>query len=73
MTAKLGLSVLCKGDNLILVGLFGGSLDFSLVTIPLKALTIQVVNTKTYREMMELLQLAEKGIIKPIIFKPYSL
>ena len=35
-TANLGLSVLRKRGNLVLVGLFGGSLELSLVTIPLR-------------------------------------
>jgi propanol-preferring alcohol dehydrogenase len=40
-TAKLGISVLRKRGNLVLVGLFGGSMELSLVTIPLKSITIQ--------------------------------
>ena len=40
-TAKTALAVLRKRGNLVLVGLFGGSIDLSFVTIPLKSLTIQ--------------------------------
>ena len=39
-TVKLDLSVIRKRGNIVLVGLFGGSIDLSLVTIPLKAITI---------------------------------
>lgn len=72
-TAKMGLAVLRKRGNLVLVGLFGGSLDISLVTIPLKAITIQGAYTGNYNDMLELIELAKKGIIKPVISKRYSL
>ncbi len=72
-TAKLGLSVLRKRGNLVLVGLFGGSLELSLVTIPLKSITIQGAYTGNYNDMVELLDLTRKGTINPIITKHYSL
>lgn len=72
-TAKTGIGVLRKRGNLVLVGLFGGALDISLVTIPLKALTIQGAYTGNYDDMVELLELAKKGVINPIISKRYSL
>ncbi|MCA9812378.1 MAG: alcohol dehydrogenase catalytic domain-containing protein [Nitrosarchaeum sp.] len=72
-TAKLGLSVLRKRGNLVLVGLFGGSIEMSLVTIPLKSITIQGAYTGNYNDMVELLELAKKGTINPIISKRYSL
>ena len=72
-TAKTGISVLRKRGNLVLVGLFGGSLDVSLVTIPLKAITIQGAYTGNYDDMVELIELAKKGKINPVISKRYSL
>ena len=72
-TAKMGLSVLRKRGNLVLVGLFGGSLDISLVTIPLKSITIQGAYTGNFEDMKELVELAKKGSISPIISKRYSL
>ena len=72
-TAKLGLSVLRKRGNLILVGLFGGSIELSLVTIPLKSITIQGAYTGNYDDMVELLGLARKGTINPVISKRYTL
>lgn len=72
-TAKLGLSVLRKRGNLILVGLFGGSIELSLVTIPLKSIIIQGAYTGNYNDMVELLSLARKGTINPVISKRYSL
>jgi len=72
-TVKTGLAVLRKRGNLVLVGLFGGSLELSLVTIPLKSITIQGAYTGNYTDMVELLALARKGTINPVISKRYSL
>lgn len=72
-TAKTGLGVLRKRGNLILVGLFGGSMPLSLVTIPLKSITIQGAYTGNYSDMVELIELAKKGVIKPVISKRYSI
>ncbi|HSB50718.1 MAG TPA: alcohol dehydrogenase [Nitrosopumilaceae archaeon] len=72
-TAKTGVTVLRKRGNLVLVGLFGGSLEISLVTIPLKAITIQGAYTGNYNDMIELIKLAKKGVIKPVISKRYSI
>lgn len=72
-TAKMGISVLRKRGNLVLVGLFGGSLELSLVTVPLKAIMIQGAYTGNYADMVKLLELAKKGIINPIVSKHYPL
>ena len=47
-TVKLDLSVIRKRGNIILVGLFGGAVDLPLVSIPLKAITIQGAYTGNY-------------------------
>jgi propanol-preferring alcohol dehydrogenase len=72
-TAKLGLAVLRKRGNLVLVGLFGGSIEMSLVTIPLKSIIIQGAYTGNYTDMVELMDLARKGVINPMISKRYFL
>ncbi|MDX1440967.1 MAG: alcohol dehydrogenase [Nitrosopumilaceae archaeon] len=72
-TVKTALAVLRKRGNLVLVGLFGGSLEISLVTIPLKSITIQGAYTGNYNDMVELIELARKGVIKPVISKRYPL
>ena len=72
-TAKLDFAILRKRGNLVLVGLFGGSFALSLVTIPLKSITIQGAYTGNYTDMVELLTLARKGILNPIISKRYTL
>ena len=72
-TVKMGLAVIRKRGTLVLVGLFGGSIDLSLVSVPLKAITIQGAYTGNYNDMLELLGLAKRGVINPIISKRYSL
>jgi propanol-preferring alcohol dehydrogenase len=72
-TAKMALAVLRKRGNLVLVGLFGGSIELSLVTIPLKSIIIQGAYTGNYSDMVELLNLAKKGVINPMISKRYPL
>ena len=72
-TAKTGIAALRKRGNLVLVGLFGGSMELSLVTIPLKAITIQGAYTGNYKDLVELVELAKKGTIKQVISQRYSL
>ena len=72
-TASIGLAVLRKRGSLVLVGLFGGSLSISLVTIPLKSITIQGAYTGSYADMVELIGLARQGVINPRITKRYAL
>lgn len=72
-TAKLDFAILRKRGNLVLVGLFGGSIELSLVTIPLKSLVIQGAYTGNYTDMVELLDLARRKVIDPIISQRYSL
>ena len=72
-TVKLDLSIIRKRGNIVLVGLFGGAVDLPLVSIPLKAITIQGAYTGNYSDLVELVDLAKKGIVKPIVSKRYAL
>ena len=72
-TVTLDLSVIRKRGNIILVGLFGGSVDLPLVSVPLKAITIQGAYTGNYKDMVELIELAKQGVINPIVSKHYTL
>ncbi|MGD8917834.1 MAG: alcohol dehydrogenase [Nitrosopumilaceae archaeon] len=72
-TVKVDIEVLPKRGNLVLVGLFGGSIKIPLVNFPLKAITIQGAYTGSYQDLVELTDLAEKNLIKPIATKKYSL
>jgi len=72
-TVKMDLSLIRKRGNIILVGLFGGAVEIPLVSIPLKAITIQGAYTGNYNDMVELIKLAQDGVINPIVSKRYSL
>ena len=72
-TVKMNLAVIRKRGNMVLVGLFGGSVDLPLVSIPLKAITIQGAYTGNYNDMVELIELAQRGVINPIVSKHYTL
>lgn len=72
-TVKMGLAVIRKRGTLTLVGLFGGSIELPLVSVPLKAITIQGAYTGNYNDMIELLNLAKRGVINPVISKRYTL
>ena len=66
-TVKMDLSLIRKRGNIILVGLFGGSVELPLVSVPLKAITIQGAYTGNYNDMVELIGLAQRGVINPIV------
>ncbi len=72
-TASLALEILRKRGRLVPVGLFGGSIELSLVSIPLRA--IQIIGSYTGRldDLYELVALAERGVIKSIISKRFTL
>ena len=72
-TVKMDLSLIRKRGNIILVGLFGGSVELPLVSVPLKAITIQGAYTGNYNDMIELIKLAQRGVINPIVSKHYKL
>ena len=72
-TVKMDLSLIRKRGNIILVGLFGGSVELPLVSVPLKAITIQGAYTGNYNDMVELINLAQRGVINPIVSKHYKL
>ena len=72
-TVKMNLSLIRKRGNIILVGLFGGAVELPLVSVPLKAITIQGAYTGNYNDMIELIKLAQDGVIKPIVSKHYTL
>ncbi|MDA7960385.1 MAG: alcohol dehydrogenase [Nitrosopumilus sp.] len=72
-TVGMALKALGKRGTLVLVGLFGGSFELPLVTVPLRSLTIQGAYTGSYAEMAELVSLAENGAIRTVVTKRYGL
>jgi len=72
-TAALALDVVRKRGTVVMVGLFGGSFELPLVSVPLRAITIQGAYTGTYADMVELIGLARKGAIRPVVSRRYPL
>lgn len=65
-TATLGFASLRKGGRLILVGLYGGEIPLSLVAVVQRALTIVGSNVGTVEELKAAVELARRGLLKPI-------
>lgn len=72
-TASLGFRLLGHEGRLIVVGLAGGAVQLPLPMFPL--LGAQVIGnfTGTLAEMVELVELARKGIIAPVVTGSYRL
>ncbi len=73
-TASLALASVRKGGRVVLVGLYGGEIPISLVTIVQRALTIVGSNVGTVAELKETVELARQGKLKkiPIECRPLS-
>lgn len=65
-SATLALSGIRKGGKVILVGLYGGEIPLSLVSVVQRALTIRGSNVGTVAELKEVVKLAREGKLKPI-------
>lgn len=65
-TANLALCALRKGGKLILVGLFGGEITFSIASTILRSITVQGSHLGSVEELQAVVTLAREGKIKPI-------
>jgi len=61
-----GLGCLRKGGQICVVGLFGGSIDIPLVSLPSRAIRITGVFVGSLTEFRELLALAVEARVKPL-------
>jgi D-arabinose 1-dehydrogenase-like Zn-dependent alcohol dehydrogenase len=68
------MSGIRKGGRVILVGLYGGEIPISLVSIVQRALTIQGSSVGTVAELKQVIELARNGKLKqiPIEKRPLS-
>jgi propanol-preferring alcohol dehydrogenase len=66
-TVETDMQFLRRRARLVLVGLFGGELKLSLVTMPTRAYKIIGSYTGTLIDMVELVSLAERDVIKPVV------
>ena len=57
----------------MLVGLFGGELRLSLVSMPTRAYKIIGSYTGSLQDMVELVSLAKRGVIRPVVSNRFKL
>ena len=57
----------------MLVGLFGGELRLDSVTMPTRAYKIIGSYTRSLEDMVELVSLAKRGVIKPVASSRFKL
>jgi alcohol dehydrogenase, propanol-preferring len=72
-TVENDMQLLRRRARVVLVGLFGGELKLSLVTMPTRAYKLIGSYTGTLSEMVELVSLAKRGIIKPVVSNRFKL
>jgi propanol-preferring alcohol dehydrogenase len=72
-TVETDMQLLRRRAKVVLVGLFGGELKLSLVTMPTRAYRLIGSYTGSITDMIELVSLAKRGVIKPIISNRFKL
>jgi propanol-preferring alcohol dehydrogenase len=72
-TVETDMQLLRRRARLVLVGLFGGELKLSLVTMPTRAYRLIGSYTGTLNDLIELVSLAERGVIKPVVSNRFKL
>jgi propanol-preferring alcohol dehydrogenase len=72
-TVETDMQFLRRRARVILVGLFGGELKLSLISMPTKAFRLIGSYTGTLNEMLELVSLAEREVIKPVVSDKFKL
>lgn len=72
-TVATDLDILRKRGRLVLVGLFGGSVELNLALMPLRALRIIGSYTGKYADLVELVSLAKRDIVKSIVSRKFTL
>ena len=72
-TVEGDMQFLRRRARVVLVGLFGGELKLSLITMPTKAYRLIGSYTGTLTDLVELVSLAKRDIIKPIVSDTFKL
>jgi propanol-preferring alcohol dehydrogenase len=72
-TVETDMQLLRRRAKLVLVGLFGGELKLNLVNMPTRAYKIIGSYTGSISEMVELVSLAKRGVIKPVVSERFKL
>lgn len=72
-TVETDMQLLRKRAKVVLVGLFGGELKLNLVSMPTRAYSIIGSYTGNMQDMAELVSLANRKVIKPVISDRFKL
>ncbi|HZE78608.1 MAG TPA: alcohol dehydrogenase [Nitrososphaeraceae archaeon] len=72
-TVETELQFLRRRAKVILVGLFGGEVKLNLITMPTKAIRLIGSYTGSIADVTELLSLAKRGVIRPVITDRFKL
>ncbi len=72
-TVEPALNLLRKRGKLVLVGLFGGSIELSLPTLPLRSQTIIGSYTGRLADLADLVELVKRRAVNPTISKTFKL
>jgi propanol-preferring alcohol dehydrogenase len=72
-TVEIDMQILRRRARVVLVGLFGGALQLNLVTMPTRAYKLIGSYTGSMTDMIELISLANRGVIKPLVSNRFKL
>ncbi len=72
-TVEIDMQFLRRRARVVLVGLFGGELRLGLVSMPTRAYRLIGSYTGTINDLLELVSLAKRGVIKPPISNRFKL
>ena len=72
-TVETDMQMLRRRARVVLVGLFGGALQLNLVSMPTRAYKLIGSYTGSMTDMIELISLAQRGVIKPVISNRFKL
>jgi alcohol dehydrogenase, propanol-preferring len=72
-TVEVDMNFLRRRAKLVFVGLFGGELKLNLITMPTRAYKLIGSYTGSMNDLIELVSLAKRGIIKPVISNRFRL
>jgi propanol-preferring alcohol dehydrogenase len=70
---ELGMQLLRKRARLVHVGLYGGALKLNLLSMPTRAYKLIGSYTGNIAQLAELVSLARRGVIKPLVSDKYNL
>jgi len=72
-TVKTDMQFLRRRARLVLVGLFGGELKFSLVSMRTRAYRLIGIDNGSIIDLIELVSLVERQVIKPVVLNRFKL